>query len=133
MISAGFVLFIVLTVVTIRSQPVPLAQASHELRNLENHLVTFGQSSWDSFKVCSCTPWLRVTVRRLPQQSCCCLTRTALGSAALNCEHGVNMPCTAPAPFVREACVSVTVLSHLWMRSTMWQVLGCALQFSRTA
>eukprot|EP00891_Asterochloris_glomerata_P007907 jgi/Astpho2/7907/e_gw1.00118.28.1_t len=46
----GFVLFIVLTVVTIRSKPVPLAQASTELRNLENHLLTFGQSSWDSFK-----------------------------------------------------------------------------------
>ena len=117
-------LFIILTVVTIQSKPVPLAQASHELRNLENHLVTFGQSSWDSFKVNSCTPWPHITVQRL---------RASAAAELLQADQDVDLPCTAPALLVKEDCVSVTVLSHLWMHSTMRRLLSCALRSSSTA
>ena len=135
--SAGFVLFVVLTVVTIRSKPVPLAQASHELRNLENHLVTFGQSSWDNFKVSSCTAWLHITIQRGCSSAAAALLQQAdqdglrLSPATLSAQHLVNLPCSASALSGEEACMSMTVLSHLWMRSTMRHVLGCALESSK--
>lgn len=102
-------LFIVLTVVTIRSKPVPLAQASTELRNLENHLLTFGQSSWDSFKVRSCTPWQRSTVQRLHASAAAELLQADQDSlrrspATPSAQYGVQVTCSAPVLFGEEAC-----------------------------
>jgi adiponectin receptor len=46
----GFVLFIVLTVVTVRSRPLPLATVSENLVALENQLYEYAKSSWEGAK-----------------------------------------------------------------------------------
>ena len=59
---AGFVLFLVLTLVTVFAKPVPLASVSPQLTQVENHLYEFAQSNWIGAK----SAWSNV--RRLERQ-----------------------------------------------------------------